>query len=241
MWFTRWLWLLKTKQNKMLITSEQLTQIASSIKGQRAVNLSKELSEICPLYGINTPDIFHEFIARLLHECAEFSRYEENLNYSVEGLLKTFGRHRISKADAEKYGRIDGKRAADKQSIGNILYGGAWGKANLGNKLPNDGYNLRGSGGMQLTGRWVIQGFTDYFNKTFSTNYTIDQMANLLRDKTQPKYSIHGSCWVFAIFKKLITAAINDQLKAIVKSINGAYLGLKETQHYYNRAVASIK
>lgn len=76
----------------------------------------------------------------------------ENLNYSVDGLLKTFGRHRISEADARKYGRAGG-RPANQEAIANIIYGGEWGRENLGNTQPGDGWRFRGGGLAQITGR----------------------------------------------------------------------------------------
>lgn len=76
----------------------------------------------------------------------------ESLNYSVAGLLSTFGRHRISASDAQRLGR-KGKRPADQVAIANIIYGGTWGMANLGNMKPDDGWRYRGGGFPQITGR----------------------------------------------------------------------------------------
>ena len=77
---------------------------------------------------------------------------EENLNYAVEGLKVTFSRARISLADCQALGRLPG-RPANKQAIANRVYGGAWGKTNLGNTQPNDGWSFRGRGWVQITGR----------------------------------------------------------------------------------------
>jgi len=83
-----------------------------------------------------------------------FEPMEESLNYSVSGLLKTFSRSRISTADAEKYGRARKTgRAANQEAIGNIIYGGDFGRAQLGNTEAGDGYRFRGRGLAQLTGR----------------------------------------------------------------------------------------
>lgn len=76
----------------------------------------------------------------------------ENLNYSVDGLLNTFSRSRISAADASRLGRTK-TRAADQKAIANLIYGGAWGAKNLGNISPNDGWNFRGGGQSHTTGR----------------------------------------------------------------------------------------
>lgn len=94
-------------------------------------------------YILATP--YHETGGRMLP-------VRENLNYSVDGLLKTFGRHRISEADARKYGRT-GNRPADQMMLANILYGGEWGAKNLGNTQHGDGWFYRGGGLAQITGR----------------------------------------------------------------------------------------
>lgn len=43
---------------------------------------------------------------------------------------------------------------ADPKAFFNRVYGGDWGKRNLGNTEPDDGYNLRGRGPFQITGRY---------------------------------------------------------------------------------------
>jgi putative chitinase len=92
-------------------------------------------------------------LATAYHETARsMFPNRESLNYSVEGLINTFGRHRISVADARRLGR-SGTRPADQVSIGNIVYGGPWGKDNLGNTEPGDGYKYRGGGMDHCTGR----------------------------------------------------------------------------------------
>jgi len=219
----------------MVITVEKLNKVSPAIKGVYGRNIATALSEICPQYGINTYDIFHEFIANLLHECAEFTRFEENMNYSVNGLINGFGRHRITVEQARAFGRVDGKRAADKVAIANTLYGGKWGLKNLGNTLPNDGWLLRGSGAIQNTGRAVIGGFAENYNKQFGTTHDIFKMAELLR--TDLKIAIHGACWFFAVYKKLIPYAIDDKFITTVEKINGARKGLEDRQKYLGRAV----
>ena len=92
------------------------------------------------------------FLANVLHESGRFRYLEENLNYSVEALLATFGRHRISEADARAFGRMPA-RPANQEAIANAVYGGIWGAKNLGNTEPGDGWRYRGRGLMQITGR----------------------------------------------------------------------------------------
>lgn len=77
---------------------------------------------------------------------------KESLNYSVSDLLSKFGRHRISEEQAQKYGR-EGSKPARLGAIASAIYGGEWGRKNLGNTKPGDGWKYRGTGHVQLTGR----------------------------------------------------------------------------------------
>lgn len=76
----------------------------------------------------------------------------ENLNYKSSALISKF-RGRISIADANKFGRIDGKQPANQNAIANIIYGGDFGRRQLGNTQPGDGWRYRGRGLVQITGR----------------------------------------------------------------------------------------
>jgi predicted chitinase len=96
-------------------------------------------------------------LATAWHETGgEMKPNVESLNYSVSGLLNTFGRHRISRADAQTLGRKPGEPVLPltrQRAIGNILYGGTWGRENLGNTEPSDGWTYRGRGLAHDTGR----------------------------------------------------------------------------------------
>ena len=107
------------------------------------------------------PAVLDDWLGQMWVESAGFSTLVENLNYSVAALISKFGRHRISIAEAQRYGRAPG-RPADQQAIANIIYGGEWGRVNLGNTQPDDGWEMRGSGVKQITGRANItkSGFT---------------------------------------------------------------------------------
>jgi putative chitinase len=102
--------------------------------------------------GIDTPLRTQHFFAQIATETGGFKAIAENLNYSVGGLRKIFSKARISDAQCKKLGRSPG-RPADQQGIANRVYGGAWGKTNLGNTQADDGWRYRGSGFIQTTGR----------------------------------------------------------------------------------------
>jgi putative chitinase len=105
--------------------------------------------------GINTPLRVQHFMAQLATETG-FRSINESLNYSPEGLRATFSKTRISDADCSRLGRVPGRKA-NQEAIANLVYGGTWGKKNLGNTQAGDGWLYRGSGFIQTTGRENFQ------------------------------------------------------------------------------------
>lgn len=209
-----------------MITPQQLTQVCPSIKNGRAISIANALDEICqlPIYGINTPDIFHEFIANILEECGEFTVFEESLNYKAERLMAVWPSRFKTLEDAQQY-------AHQPQKLAEKVYGN---RKDLGNIHPGDGWKFRGSGVIQLTGRSNFTNFTIFYNKTFNTSFAIELIADQLR--LNLNMGIHSACWVFAIAKNLIPLAIQDNIKEIVKRINGGTNGMSKRLMYYDRA-----
>jgi len=100
-------------------------------------------------FHIDTPVRQADFIAQIGHESGGFTKVKESLNYSVQGLLATFPRSRISALDCQRLGRKPGEGAlpeARQREIANKVYGGRY-----GNRQPNDGWNYRGRGLKQIT------------------------------------------------------------------------------------------
>lgn len=129
------------------------TQVAR-VTGARQADAEKFLPFIqgaCKAYEITTPDRIAGFLSQIGQESAGLSRFIESLDYSVEGLLKTFRRHRISEEQCRRYGRTPYQKA-HQEAIANIVYGGEWGRKHLGNILPGHGWLYRGRGAKQLTG-----------------------------------------------------------------------------------------
>lgn len=211
-----------------------LNWVAPKMPPELAISVSDMLNTICPAYGIDSFDILHEFVANLLVESNEFTTLEENMNYAEGTLLKMF-RNRISKLEAFTYGR-NAHHKADKAAIANIIYGGDWGRKNLGNTMRDDGFRFRGSGPIQITGRRNVTAFTEFYNNKFNTDHTPEQMAELLR--TDLRMGIHSACWFFAVAKDLEKLAINDEMRKIVERINGGFNGMDDRQRYYERAKA---
>jgi putative chitinase len=137
----------------------EVSRLAATLTGVGAQNPDRWATVLAP--AMNRHAITNDaravcFLSNVLHETAGFRSFCESLNYGVPGLLKTFGRHRISAADARRLGRQPGEKCVplERQAeIANILYGGEFGRKQLGNTQPEDGWYFRGRGLIQLTGR----------------------------------------------------------------------------------------
>lgn len=93
-------------------------------------------------FGINTTARVIHFIAQCAHESGSFKLVEENLNYSADGLLKTWP-SRFTKATAAQYAR-------KPEKIANKVYANRMGN---GNEASGDGWKYRGRGFIQCTGK----------------------------------------------------------------------------------------
>lgn len=219
-----------------MITLGQLNKICPSLVGVRGQLISDSINRVFPLYpGMTEKIVLNATLANLLHESGEFTRFEENLNYKVTALLSLFGRHRISENQCYAYGRVDGIRPARKEAIANTIYGGNWGKINLGNDQPGDGWNFRGSGGLQATGRKVFTLFTTHYNKKANTSLKIVEVAERLRDKANLDITMHFACWFVTEFKGIAYLAKANRFGDFCKAINGGFIGYEERLKYFNR------
>lgn len=185
------------------------------------------LQSVFDKYSINTPLRKAWFMANCHHETTDtktgegFKVFEENLNYKVELLLKTFSRKRISEFDAKLYGRTTAQKA-NKKAIANCIYGGEWGKKNLGNTQPNDGWFFRGAGAIQLTGR---SNQVAYF-KSKNMQINPDLLQTL-------EYALDSAGWFWEKYGLNELADKNNSVK-IREKINGGTLGLDKCETLFD-------
>jgi len=108
-------------------------------------------------YAINTPRRAAHFWAQISWECGCGSELRESGHYSADAIVATFGvgHHsaKVTRPEAERLAalaRKDGGRA-----LFNRVYGVGNPKkaAELGNTEPDDGWNFRGFGALNSTGR----------------------------------------------------------------------------------------
>lgn len=180
----------------------------------------------CVHWGIDTLREIASFLANINVESAGLTRLTESLNYRTSALIEKFGRHRISVADAQRYGR-NADHPADQERLANILYGGEWGRKNLGNTEPGDGWRFKGYGPKQLTGRANQGDFAE------AVGISIEQAPDYLRT---PEGGMMGAGWFWKshnLDAKAATPGVEDDRRAI----NGGLFGLAEVEHIFDLLV----
>lgn len=197
----------------MPITAQQLLQILPNAGHQAGVFVPVLNTAMCK-YAIVTRLRVAAFIAQVGHESGQLTRLVENLNYSAEGLMKTWpGRFDLVRATAA---------ARKPEQIANIVYAGR-----MGNTTPGDGWKYRGRGLIQVTGKMNYAACgealgVDLFNR-----------PELLE---QPQYAALSAAWFWSV-NGLSNLADAGDLRKITQRINGGLNGLADRQALYDRAI----
>lgn len=196
--------------------------------------LKTKYKSLLDKYKVNTLLRLSHFFAQIKQESG-LKPINENLNYSVEGLINGFGRHRISIADANKYGRTD-KQKANQEMIANILYGGEFGRINLGNTEPGDGWRYRGRGFKQITGRANYAKLSkdtgvDYLNNPDLLLNEADAMNSALWFWNDRK--LNDLADFTGLKENPKTKKKEDAVILITRVINGGEKGLDKRRQYF--------
>lgn len=220
-----------------MITPQSIVRIAPA-----AAKYSDELVKQMKAAGImDNVKRASMFLGQVHTESGGFRTVVESLNYSADAILKTFGRHRISEADAKKFGRIDAEvrkrtgwkladQPAHQNALANILYGGEWGRKNLGNTQPGDGWRFRGRGIKQLTGRDNYRRFSRAWLGDESLLENPDRVDN-------PDGAVASAIWFWRA-NGLNEIADRGSVDAVTKVVNGGALGLSNRKSWTQKYAA---
>lgn len=197
----------------MIITKEQIGQMIPS---------NKEVEKIYPFfeeffyeYRINTPRRIAGFMAQCGHESLDFTRLQENLNYSAIALTRVFPKHFKTIEETENYER-------QPEKIANKVYSNRMGN---GNEKSGDGWKHRGMGAIQLTGKNIQKKFADY------KKMSLEEVVEYLQTK---KGAIESACW-FWKENNLNNFCDKNDLIGMTKVINGGTHGLDDRRERWVR------
>ncbi|WP_218452315.1 glycoside hydrolase family 19 protein [Salmonella enterica] len=202
---------------------QQAAGISAGLSARWFPHITAAMSE----FGITAPLDQAMFIAQMGHESGGFTRLVENLNYAAYRLVPTFGSHRITPQQAAALGRT-ATQPANQRAIANLVYGGEWGKKNLGNQTVGDGWKYRGRGLKQITG------LSNYRKCGLALKLDLVTQPELLE---QDENAARSAAWFYASSGCM---QHTGDLAAVTKIINGGLNGIDDRRACYNKARAAL-
>ena len=164
------------------------------------------LNQVFVKYDLDTSKRQAAFIGQCAVESANFTRLQENLNYSAQRLTQVWPSRFPNISMAEPY-------ANNPEKLADFVYAGR-----MGNLQDGDGWKFHGRGLIQLTGR------ENYANCGSGVGVDLIDNPDLL---LTPKYAVLSAGW-FWNKKGLNALADTQEYGAMTRRINGGLTGLDE-------------
>jgi putative chitinase len=192
------------------------------LKGQIPDPVIGQISQCATTFKINSRLRLAHFLAQCDHESAGFKFTTENLNYSASGLQKIFGKYFP--------GTLENQYARQPEKIASRVYANRMGN---GDEASKDGWNYRGRGYIQLTGK-------DNY-KAFHASVDDDILGQ--PDLVATKYPLLSAAW-FWNSRSLNTVAdqgaTDATVTAVTKKVNGGTIGLAERIRLFKKYYALL-
>jgi putative chitinase len=183
------------------------------LKGHVPDSVIAQIPEAVEKFKINTPLRLAHFLSQCGHESGGFKIFQENLNYSADGLKKIF----------PKYfpGNLSESYARNPEKIASKVYGGRMGN---GAESTKEGYKFRGRGGIQLTGKENYIAFGKAINEDLVSN----------PDLVATKYPILSASWFFSrCLTKCDGGSSRTVVESVTKCVNGGLIGIDDRYKHF--------
>lgn len=187
-------------------------KLVSAVADTSAVVLQK--------YNINTPLRLAHFLAQISHESNGGTITEENLNYTTAARIAAVWPSRFTQETAQQYVR-------NPRKLASRVYNGRMGNV----AGTEDGYNYRGRGLLQLTGRAAY--------KELGAKIGLD-----LEGKPDLAYAPGTALEVAAaefVHLKCLPACDSDDLRLVTRRVNGGFNGLEDRKRWLAKWKLAIK
>jgi putative chitinase len=178
------------------------------LKGHIPESIIAQIHEVAEKFKINTPLRLAHFLSQCSHESGGFKVFQENLNYSADGLKKIF----------PKYfpGNLSESYARNPEKIASKVYGGRMGN---GPESTKEGFKFRGRGALQTTGKENYKRLGDFLG--------VDLISN--PDLVATKYPLASAALFFEsnkLWSICDKGATKEVVTQLTKRINGGTIGL---------------
>lgn len=201
------------------ITAAQLDAIFPGRGGDWAVWLDAAMRR----YAITTPRRVAHFLAQIGHESAGLTVLEENLFYRSAGRIQAIWPARFpTEAAAQPY-------VANPRALANLVY-----NTRMGNAGGDDGWNFRGRGLLQTTGRRNFTRLAEVFG------LGTPQKAALWAATREGAAMSAGLFWADQGLNEVADTGGSEVVEAITLRVNGGRHGLADRRAIYARAAAVL-
>lgn len=176
--------------------------------------------QVAPRFGITTKEQLAMFLAQGAHESNYFKSLSENLNYSASGLRATWP-SRFDAKTAEQFAR-------QPEKIANRVYSSRMGN---GDEASGDGWEYRGRGIFQLTGRsnYTLASQELYNGRVIADNPEAVAVVKII--------AVETAMW---FWQKNNLSKLGGDVAAVTKKINGGTTGLKDREAKYKTVLALL-
>lgn len=174
---------------------------------------------VFPKHGLVTNLLIAHAMAQFSEECGAGLEMVENLNYSADGLARTWPSHFT--------GSMPQRYAHNPRMIADIAYGGR-----MGNKPPpsDDGWNYRGRGFSQTTGH------DGYLALSKATGLDLIAHPEFLMD---PAHALECGVADF-VMCGCLPFAVKDDVVGVTHHLNGGLIGLADREAWLRRWKAAL-
>ena len=187
------------------------------LKGHIPDSVIAQIPETAVKFNITNSLRLAHFLAQCSHESGGFKVFQENLNYSADGLKKIF----------PKYfpGNLSESYARNPEKIASKVYGGRMGN---GLESTKEGYKFRGRGALQTTGKENYKKLGDFLG--------VDLISN--PDLVATKYPLASAAFFFEsnkLWSICDKGADESTVKAVTKRVNGGLIGIDHRLSEYTK------
>ncbi len=170
-------------------------------------------------YGINTPLLIAHVMAQISHECGAGHDVVENLSYTAGRMMQVWPARFPSIASAAAY-------AGNPKALANKVYNGRMGNASG----SDDGWNFRGRGASQTTGR---EGYARLAKATGLDVLTHPDLVNDPRHFMECGVADFINCGCLPYAKA-------DDVVGVARRLNGGTVGLNERRAWLTKWKGAI-
>ena len=170
-------------------------------------------------FGINTPLLMAHVMAQISHECGAGHDVVENLNYTAGRMMQVWPSRFPTMASGAPY-------AGNPRALANKVYNGRMGNA----AGSDDGFNFRGRGASQTTGR------EGYQRLARATGLDVVNHPDLVND---PRHFMECGVADF-VNCGCLPYAKSDDLLGVTKRLNGGTVGLDQRKQWLAKWKAAM-